>query len=214
MGSLSKSAEETRKHEVELVFLEHAEFPDGPQIRIRRDILQQEGPWLQETRIDPNLILRALRLVVMGQNRHQRPIKGTVGYADDQAGRTFPSMPKSNNQTSPRAGVILFSVKHSKDLVGGASGLLVIQRTRIERNRPAQEFHGESPLFLFRERLERFQKLVCLPAQISLVRFTGQVRKASASAKLIDSGSQRRQAVPVRPMSATGVSGVRRFTDE
>src|SRR6266567_8941366 len=73
-------------------------------------------------------------------------------------------MPRSNNQTSPRVAVILFSVKHSKEFVGGANGLLVIQRTRIERNRPAQEFHGESPFFLFRERLERFQKLVCLPA--------------------------------------------------
>lgn len=37
-------------------------------------------------------------------------------------------MPRSNNQTSARAGVILLAAKQSKELVGGVSVLLVVQR--------------------------------------------------------------------------------------
>jgi hypothetical protein len=39
------------------------------------------------------------------------------------------------------------------------SGLIVIERARIERNCPAQKFSGENPLFLFGKILEGFQKL-------------------------------------------------------
>jgi hypothetical protein len=81
-------------------------------------------------------------------------------------------MPRSNNQTSPRAGVILFGVKQSKELVGSVSRLLIIQRAGIERKSPAQDFRGENPFLLFGERLERVEKLGRLLAHF-LLQFTG-----------------------------------------
>lgn len=66
------------------------------------------------------------------------------------------------------------SVQQSKDLVSRASRLLIIQRSRIKRYRPAQELRGESPFFVFGEGLERFKKLGSLPAHtFRLAAFAG-----------------------------------------
>src|ERR1700734_1837944 len=67
-------------------------------------------------------------------------------------------MPRSNSQTSPRAGIILLGVEQSEELVGGVGGFHVVQRARIQREGPAQEFCRENPFFVRRQSLVRFEE--------------------------------------------------------
>jgi len=62
---------------------------------------------------------------------------------------------------------MFLSFKAAQELIGGQSGFLIVQRTGIEWNRPAQELRRENPLFLFRQSFEGFQKLGSLVAHIS-----------------------------------------------
>jgi hypothetical protein len=89
-----------------------------------------------------------------------------VWHADHEAGRTFSAIPRSNNQTSPRRGVVLFSVKKCKEVVRGVRGFLIVERARIERDRPPQELRGKYTLLVRSERLECFKKLGSLPAHV------------------------------------------------
>lgn len=50
-----------------------------------------------------------------------------------KTGRVFAAMPRSNNQTSPRAGNILFPVEKGRERFSGFANLFIGKRARIER---------------------------------------------------------------------------------
>jgi hypothetical protein len=75
-----------------------------------------------------------------------------VAHANNRAGRTFPSMPRSKNHTSPRRGVVFLSFQFAKELIGSQGRFSIIQRSGIKRRRPAQELRGENPRLLFGRR--------------------------------------------------------------
>jgi hypothetical protein len=77
-------------------------------------------------------------------------------------------MPRSNSHTSPRVGVIFGSFEAREKLVGGQSGLQIVQRPGVEWYCPAQDFHGEEPLFLFGQSFEGIQQLSGLLAHAPL----------------------------------------------
>jgi hypothetical protein len=66
-------------------------------------------------------------------------------------------MPRSKSQTSPRLGVIFIGFKAAKELIGSQGRFDVVQRTGIERCRPAQDLHREKPSFLVGQSFEGFQ---------------------------------------------------------
>jgi hypothetical protein len=53
---------------------------------------------------------------------------------------------------------MLLRLKLSEELAGGAFRPGVLQRARVKRHRSTQEFRGEDPHCLFRERLEGLEK--------------------------------------------------------
>jgi hypothetical protein len=52
---------------------------------------------------------------------------------------------------------LLIFVKKSKERIRGLTGLFIVQRTGIVRNRPPQKRNRELTLFVFRQRLECLQ---------------------------------------------------------
>ena len=103
----------------------------------------------------------------MRNNGDQGAVYVAVSHTDDKSGGTFAAMPGSKSHTSPRLGVIFLSFKFAKELVGSQGCFPIVQRTGIERYRPAQELHCENPLFLFGQSFEGFQQLGSLLAHNS-----------------------------------------------
>jgi hypothetical protein len=58
------------------------------------------------------------------------------------------------------------SFEAGQQLVGGVSGLRIVQSARLARHRPAQKLHRKDSLFVLWQGLESLQKLGCLAAYI------------------------------------------------
>jgi len=76
---------------------------------------------------------------------------------------------------------------------------VVVEWTRIERDRPAQEFGSEDPFLVRWERLECFEELGGLPAHVFRVSFA----PAHGKPVLIYSGVNGRVSVPTRTFGVT-----------
>ena len=112
LGPVSKPEQQPSKHRVKLLPFEPASFPDGPCSRIGCDVLHEECARFQKRCFNLKAIScrHPRRLVVCG--RIVISARSSSPYATLRTGadRTLAAMPKSNSQTSPRAGVILFGV--------------------------------------------------------------------------------------------------------
>jgi hypothetical protein len=78
-------------------------------------------------------------------------VKGTLRT---RTGRTFATMPQSNNQTSPRLGGTFFLMEHCCQRVACGSNRVIIERPRVPRRQMAHYFSHELLLFFDWQRLE------------------------------------------------------------
>ena len=83
----------------------------------------------------------------MRDNRDDGAIRIAVLNADNQNRATLAVIPRSNSQTSPRLGGILFVIQESEQKAASLSDLRVRDRTGIKRQ------FSRAPQYLYRESL-------------------------------------------------------------
>src|SRR5437016_10980243 len=88
-------------------------------------------------------------------------VKGTLRT---RTGRTFATIPQSNNQTSPRLGGTFLLIEHCCQRVACGSNRVIIERPRVPRRQVVHYFSHELLLLLDWQRLELGRQFCCSSA--------------------------------------------------
>jgi hypothetical protein len=123
-------------------------------------------------------------------------------------GRVLAVAPRSNNQTSPRQGCILFLVEEAEERLAGLSNLAIRKRPGIERQvpSPSQDFHSNSLLVADRKRVESIQKIERLLAHRYRLAAVGGLGKHGGSVLMLRR-PQKRYLPVMRAESSADIAG-------
>jgi hypothetical protein len=100
----------------------------------------------------------------MREDGDQGAVYIAVAHTDRKGGANLLRHAEIESHASPRHGVIFIDFKVAQALIGSQGCFHVVQRTGIERYRPAQNLHRKKPPFRFGQSFEGFQQLGSLLA--------------------------------------------------
>src|SRR5436309_4828752 len=115
----------------------------------------RNGTWTLTSNCEPRRVVLWKTTV---RTARSVSVKGTLKM---RTGRTFSTMPQSNNQTSPRLGGTLFLVEHRGQLVSGSSGDVIAQRAGIPRRQVVNDLAHKLLLFFNSQCLELGEQFCC-----------------------------------------------------
>src|SRR6266480_4402189 len=91
-----------------------------------------------------------------------------------RTGRTFSTMPQSNNQTSPRLGGTFLLAHYRGQCVAGGGGNIIVERAGIPRRKMVNDFPHELLLFFDWQRLEVGKQFCCGGTHAKIIKGIGK----------------------------------------